>query len=202
MVRTRLGTVVRRLGILAGQDAARPTDADLWESFVRSRDEDAFEALVRRHGPMVLGVCRRILRNDEDAQDAFQATFLVLIRRADSLRSPETIANWLHGVASRTSREARRAAARRRAKEAAAPPRMEMLGDPSDELRQAVDEELERLGEKYRVAVILCDLEGMTRREVAAQLGCAEGTVASRLAREDTSWPGGWLAAVSPASRE
>src|SRR5215831_6501070 len=116
MVPTRLGVVVRGLGILACREAVGPTDADLWERYVRRRDEIAFETLVRRHGPMVLGVCRRILRNEADAEDAFQATFLVFVRRAHSLRSPETIANWLYGVASRTSREVRSAAARRRAK--------------------------------------------------------------------------------------
>ena len=183
MVPTRLGAVVRRLGVLAGHDTAGLTDSDLWERYVRRRDEVAFEAIVHRHGPMVLGVCRRILRNEQDAEDAFQVTFLVLARRAHSLRSPEAIANWLHGVASRASREVRRAAARRRAKEATVLPRAEIPEDPLAELRQVLDEELGRLAERYRVAVVLCDLEGKTRKEVAAQLGWAEGTVASRLAR-------------------
>src|SRR5262249_22697344 len=132
---------------------------------------------------MVLGVCRRILRHEQDAEDAFQATFLVLVRKAASLRSPRTLANWLHGVARRTALEARSSAAKRRAKEAALLPRSVMPDDPWDDLRAVLDQELEQLAEKYRIAVVLCDLEGKTRKEVARQLGWAEGTVASRLAR-------------------
>src|SRR5262249_48381362 len=151
--------------------------------YVRGRDEAAFETLVRRHGPMVLSVCRRILRNQHDAEDAFQATFLVLVRRAATLRSPVTIANWLHGVAYRTALEARSLAARRRAREAAVLPRTMMPEDPWAELAPVLDQELGRLAERYRTIVVLCDLEGKTRKEVAGQIGCAEGTVASRLAR-------------------
>src|SRR5262245_13223989 len=172
-----LGAVSRLLEAQAASDRA------LLARFGATGDGEAFRVLVERHGPMVLGVCRRILHNEQDAEDAFQATFLVLVRRAGSLRSPETIANWLHGVASRTSREARGAAARRRAKEAAVPPRAGPPEDPLAELRPILDEELGRLSERYRVAVVLCDLEGKSRKEVAAQLGWAEGTVASRLAR-------------------
>jgi RNA polymerase sigma factor (sigma-70 family) len=159
------------------------TDADLWERYVQKRDEFAFEILVRRHGPMVLGVCRRILRNEADAEDAFQATFLVLVRRADSLQSPSTIANWLHGVASRTALEARSAVTRRRDKEAKVPPRAELSEDPLAELWPVLDQELRQLAEHYRTVVILCDLEGKTRKEAARELGCAEGTIASRLTR-------------------
>ena len=184
MAATDFGKVVRQLrGVLARQEVARLPDADLWQRYVRQQDEAAFETLMRRHGPMVLGVCRRVLRNEQDAEDAFQATFLVLVRRAASLRSPSTIANWLHGVAYRTALEARSAAARRRAREAAVPPRTVMPEDPWAELWPVLDQELGRLAEKYRAVVVLCDLEGKTRKEVARQLGCAEGTVASRLAR-------------------
>jgi RNA polymerase sigma factor (sigma-70 family) len=184
MATVRLSQVVRRLrGVLSAREAAGPTDADLWERYVRGRDEAAFEALVRKHGPMVLGVCRRLLRNEQDTEDAFQATFLVLVRKAASLRSPCALANWLHGVARRTALEARSSAAKRRAKEAAVPPRSTTPGGPGDDLRPALDQELGRLAEKYRVVVVLCDLEGKTRREAARQLGWAEGTVASRLAR-------------------
>ncbi len=184
MATVPLKQMVRRLrDTLARQQAASLTEAELWERYVRLRDEAAFETLVRRHGPMVLSVCRRILRNQQDAEDAFQATFLVLVRRAASLRSPGTIANWLHGVAYRTALEARRAAARRRLKEAAVISRTVMPDDPWAELWPVLYQELERLPEKYRIAVILCDLEGKTRNEAACQLGCAEGTVASRLAR-------------------
>jgi RNA polymerase sigma factor (sigma-70 family) len=184
MAATPLREVVQHLRVvLARRDTACLTEADLWERYVRQRDEAAFETLVRRHGPMVLGVCRRVLRNEQDAEDAFQATFLVLVRRAASLRSPSTIANWLHGVAYRTALEARTAAARRRAKEALALPRAVVPEDPWAELWPVLDEELGRLAEKYRVAVVLCDLEGKTRKEAARQLGWVEGTVASRLAR-------------------
>jgi len=184
MAATQLSKVVRQLrGILARQDPADLTDADLWERYVQDRDEAAFEILVRRHGPMVLGVCRRILRNEQDAEDAFQATFLVLVRRAASLQSPSTIANWLHGVACRTALEARSAAARRRDREAMVLPRTVMPENPWAELWPVLDQELGRLAEKYQAAVVLCDLEGKTRKEAARQLGWAEGTVASRLAR-------------------
>jgi RNA polymerase sigma factor (sigma-70 family) len=185
MATTQLSKVVRHLrGVLARQDTAGLPDVGLWERYVQERDDAAFETLVRRHGPMVLGVCRRILRNEQDAEDAFQATFLVLVRRAASLQSPSILANWLHGVAYRTALEARSAAARRRAREAMLLPRTVMPeDDPWAELWPVLDEELGRLPQKYKAAVVLCDLEGNTRREVARQLGWAEGTVASRLAR-------------------
>jgi RNA polymerase sigma factor (sigma-70 family) len=184
MAAAPLSKVVRQLrGALARPDTAGLTEADLWERYLQKRDEAAFEALLRRHGPMVLGVCRRILRHEQDAEDAFQATFLVLVRRAASLQSPGTIANWLHGVACRTALEARSAAAKRRAKEAAVPPSSVTPEGPGAELWPVLDQELGRLAEKYRTVVILCDLEGKTRKEAARQLGWAEGTVASRLAR-------------------
>jgi RNA polymerase sigma factor (sigma-70 family) len=183
MAAAPLSKVVWQLrGALARQDTAGLTEAELWERYVQRRDEAAFEALLRRHGPMVLGVCRRVLRHEQDAEDAFQATFLVLVRRAASVRS-RTLANWLHGVACRTAVEARRSAAKRRAKEAKAPPRSVTPEGPVAELWPVLDQELGRLAEKYRAVVVLCDLEGKTREEVARQLGCAEGTVASRLAR-------------------
>src|SRR5438067_10056495 len=135
MAATQFSKVIRQLrGVLARQDSVGLTEADLWDRYVHQRDEAAFETLVRRHGPMVLGVCRRILRNEQDAEDAFQATFLVLVRRAASLQSPSTLANWLHGVAYRTALEARSAAARRRAREAKVPPRTVMPEDPCAEL--------------------------------------------------------------------
>src|SRR5438093_7643143 len=103
MSTVQCGRLVRQLrSVLARQDMAGLTDADLWQRYLRERNEAAFETLVRRHGPMVMGVCRRILRNEQDAEDAFQATFLVLVRRAAVRRSPITMANWLHGVAPRS----------------------------------------------------------------------------------------------------
>jgi RNA polymerase sigma factor (sigma-70 family) len=155
MTAVHLSQVARQLrGMLAARESAGLTEADLWERYVRERDEVAFEMLVRRHSPMVLGVCRRILRNEQDAEDAFQATFLVLVRRAASLRSPRTIANWLHGVARRTALEARTAAAKRRAKEAAVLPRMMMPDDAGDDIRPVLDQELGQLTENYRTAVV------------------------------------------------
>jgi RNA polymerase sigma factor (sigma-70 family) len=184
MTAVRLSQFVRQMRrVLATGEIVGLTEAELWERYVREQDEAAFEMLVRKHGPMVLGVCRRILRNEQDAEDAFQATFLVLVRKAASLRSPRTLANWLHGVARRTALEARRSAAKRRLKETEVPPRTVMPDDSWDDLRPVLDQELRRLAEKYRIAVVLCDLEGKTRKEVARQLGWAEGTVASRLAR-------------------
>jgi RNA polymerase sigma factor (sigma-70 family) len=180
----RVHRIVRDLhSALAARQIVELTEAELWDRYVRQCDEQAFATIVRRHGPMVFAVCRRILRNQQDAEDAFQATFLVLVRRAASLQSPCTLASWLHGVARRTALEARATAARRRAREAAAPARTVMPEHSPDELWPILDEELARLTEKYRVAVILCDLEGNTRKEAARQLGWAEGTVASRLAR-------------------
>src|ERR1700710_398068 len=101
-----LEAVVHYLHEIARKDAAMHlSDRDLLRRFLRDRDDSAFDALVRRHGPLVLGVCRRVLRHDQDAEDAFQATFLVLVRKAASLRSPGTLANWLYGVANRTALE-------------------------------------------------------------------------------------------------
>ena len=184
MVSNPFAEVVRELRGLAGiQPSPHRTDADLWAAYVQKHDQDAFETLLRRHGPMVLGVCRRILRNQQDAEDAFQATFLVLVRKAASLRSPSAIASWLHGVASRTALEARSAAAKRLSKERMVPTRTFAPEDNWNELPGVLDEEIGRLGGEYRTVVILCELEGKSRREAARVLGWAEGTVASRLSR-------------------
>jgi RNA polymerase sigma factor (sigma-70 family) len=165
------------------RDGAGLTDGQLLECFLSRRDEAAFEALVRRHGPMVLGVCRRVLRDFHDAEDAFQATFLVLARKAAGVRA---LGPWLYGVAYRTALRARTMNARRRFHEERArdlarpePP----AGDGWQDLLPHLDEELQRLPERYRVAVVLCDLEGMTRRDAARQLGVPEGTLSGRLTR-------------------
>jgi RNA polymerase sigma factor (sigma-70 family) len=171
----QLTAFVRRLRCLDS------TDGELLDRFIREKDQATFEALVRRHGPTVLGVCRRVLGNQQDAEDCFQATFLVLVRRAAAVRSREVVGSWLYGVAYRTALGAKRAMARRRAKELKAMPRMEAEKDP--DLTEVLDEELSRLPEHYKSVVILADLEGRNRREVAEELGLAEGTVASRLAR-------------------
>jgi RNA polymerase sigma factor (sigma-70 family) len=180
----QLNKVIQHLrAALERQDAVGLPDAVLLKRYAHSQDEAAFETLVRRHGPMVFGVCRRVLHNAHDAEDAFQATFLVLVRKAAALRSPGMIGNWLYGVAYRTALHARDAALKRRAKEAEMAPRTQAAEDAWSDLRLALDRELERLPDKYRAVIVLCDLEGKTRKETARQLGWAEGTVASRLVR-------------------
>src|SRR5262249_21683839 len=144
-------------------------------------------ALLRRHGPMVLGVCRRVLRNDADAEDAFQATFLVLVRKAASIRPRGLVGNWLYGVAHTTALKARAMSSRRAAKEreAAARPRpeREVAAETWERLQALLDQELQALPDKYRAAIVLCDLEGRPLKEAARQLGCPLGTVGTRLAR-------------------
>jgi RNA polymerase sigma factor (sigma-70 family) len=167
------------------RDGAGLTDGQLLDRFIERRDETAFAALVKRHGALVWGVCRRLLSH-HDAEDAFQATFLVLCRKAASVRPRHMLANWLYGVAHRTALHAKRTAGRRRAKERQvaempqpAVPEPELWKD----LQPVLDQELSRLPDSYRVVLVLCDLEGNTRKGAARQLGCPEGTVAGRLAR-------------------
>jgi RNA polymerase sigma factor (sigma-70 family) len=168
------------------QDGAGLTDGQLLERFVAERDEAAVAALVRRHGPMVWGVCLRVLGNHHDAEDAFQATFLVLVRRAETIAPRERVGNWLYGVAHRTALKARALLAKQRTREkqmAALPE----IGVESQQLRHdlhlVLDQELSRLPNKYRVAIVLCDLEGRSRTEAARQLGVPPGTLASQLTR-------------------
>jgi RNA polymerase sigma factor (sigma-70 family) len=167
------------------RQAASPTDAQLLEGFSAHRDEGAFEALLRRHGPMVLGVCRRILRNHHDAEDAFQATFLVLACKAGSVRRRHTVASWLYGVACKVALNLRGSSGRRRRKEkeAAAMPKGDATSESWHQLEPLLDDAVRSLPDRYRAPVVLCDLEGKSRKEAARQLGCPEGTVASRLAR-------------------
>jgi RNA polymerase sigma factor (sigma-70 family) len=161
------------------------TDGQLLGLFVSRHDDDAFEALLRRHGPMVLGVCRRILADPHEAEDAFQATFLVLVRKAASIAKQQSVGSWLYGVAYRIAVKAKARARRRRAEErqavnrpTAAPPDEVLWRD----LRPVLDEEVNRLPEKYRAPVVLCYLEGRAYAEAARQLGCSKGTIALRLA--------------------
>jgi RNA polymerase sigma factor (sigma-70 family) len=213
-----------RLGGLLGRFAAAlcdrtESDGELVTLYARHGSESAFASLLHRHGPMVLGVCRRLLGHRHDAEDvaqevflrvfrslrrwdssrplkpwimgiavnrcrAFQATFLVLARKAASVRPPGRVGPWLYGVARRTALEARRAAEKRRRKEAMAGPRAASARDEAaDGLREVIDAELARLPAAYSEVLVLCDLEGRGRREVAELLGCPEGTIASRLAR-------------------
>lgn len=172
---------LRRAALLHKGDG--PTDGQLLESFVVQREETAFEVLLRRHGPMVLGVCQRILRNLHDAEDAFQAAFLVLARKADSVRPREMVGSWLYGVAFRTAMKARSMRAKRRTKETQAGEMPRSQSSPDEEMLAQLDYELNRLPDKYRVPVVLCELEGRSRKEVARLLGMPEGTLSWRLAQ-------------------
>lgn len=172
-----LADSLRHLGRASPDDRS---DGELVTGFVRARDESAFAELLRRHGPSVYGVCRRILGPGPDADDAFQAVFLVLARKADSVRPPGMVGGWLHGVAVRTANKARVMAARRVKHERAATAR-ERVTDDHDTLA-VIDTELAALPAVYRAAFVACEVNGRTRRE-AADLGWPEGTVAARLAK-------------------
>jgi RNA polymerase sigma factor (sigma-70 family) len=179
-----LNRVIRHLRADLGPDGGGMTDGELLARFLSSRDGDALAALVRRHAPMVWGVCRRLLHNQSDAEDAFQATFLVLVRKAADVPG-QAVANWLYGVARQTAVRLRATAARRVRRETQVvtmpEPTVEEARDA--DLQAVVDEEVAGLPDHYRVVVVLCDLGGMTRKEAARQLGIPEGSVASRLAR-------------------
>jgi RNA polymerase sigma factor (sigma-70 family) len=170
-----------------GPEGARPTDRELLEQYVACRDEAAFEALLRRHGPMVLGVCRRVLRHQADAEDAFQATFLVLVRKAAAIRSPN-VGSWLYSVAHNTALKALAMNHKRRTREreAGSLSRTRTAEPGWCELQALLDIELSRLPERYRAPLVLCDLEGKTIKEAARQLGWPQGTAATRLARGRT----------------
>jgi RNA polymerase sigma factor (sigma-70 family) len=161
------------------------SDGELLDRFVARRDQAAFAALVRRHGQMVWSVCRRLLVH-HDAEDAFQATFIVLVRKADSVRPSHRVGNWLYGVAYQTALNTRAAAIRRRARERQASPTPEPAEKGKEnqrELRAILDQELNRLPPRYRAAIVLCDLEGRTRKEVAHELRVPEGTLSGFLTR-------------------
>jgi RNA polymerase sigma factor (sigma-70 family) len=177
--------VLRHLGPSKGSEEGT-SDGELLERYLARQDEMAFAALMERHGPMVLGVCRRMLANEQDAEDAFQATFLVLVRKGRSVVPRGAVGNWLYGVARRTAAHARSAASARRVRERVlARPELQTQ-EAAPELGPVLDQELARLPDKYRAPVVLCDLEGKTRREAALELGWPEGTVAGRLSRART----------------
>jgi RNA polymerase sigma factor (sigma-70 family) len=178
-----MGRILTRLTRAA---TVSPADAGLLDAFLSGRDDQAFRALVERHGSMVFAVCMRVLRHRQDAEDAFQATFLVLARRAADVWPRSGVGSWLYGVAYRVALKSRSARARRLGREQplgdADPPTASGEPAPSD-LAEAVDRAVGKLPEVYRAAVVACDLEGQSRREAAEQLGWKEGTLSGRLAR-------------------
>jgi RNA polymerase sigma factor (sigma-70 family) len=182
-----MDAVVRDLQTLFGIGVmGARSDGQLLDRFVERREGAVFEAIVRRHGPMVWGVCRRVLRDHHDAEDAVQATFLVLARKAASIMPREKLGNWLYGVANQTSMKARAKRTKRRGREGQVPdmPEPEATSqDLRDDLTELLDQELSRLPEKYRIPIVVCELEGKTHKEAASQLGWPIGTVSSRLSR-------------------
>jgi len=183
----RTHTVLRGLKVLNDVGAIGSlSDGQLLEHFVARCEEAVFELLVRRHGPMVWGVCRRILRDHHDAEEAFQATFLVLARRAAAVEPRDRVGNWLYGVAYQTARKARATRTKRRGWEGQVTdlPEPEAIRDGGwDDLLPHLDRELGRLPPKYRAPIILCDLEELTHKQAAEQLGLPVGTVSGRLSR-------------------
>jgi RNA polymerase sigma factor (sigma-70 family) len=164
---------------------AEPSDRQLLQRFADHGDEEAFAALVRRHGPMVLGVCRRVLQHSHDADDAFQATFLLLVHKAGRLRWPDGLGPWLHGVARRTAAKLKSRALRCRLRER---PLADVPASTCDnlqwrDLRPVLDDAISRLPAKYRAPFVLCYLEGMTNAQAAQHLGCPPGTIATWLSR-------------------
>jgi RNA polymerase sigma factor (sigma-70 family) len=187
MAAAQLGGVLRHIQDLAGDRAGGgQADGALLRAFLSRGDQPAFEALVRRHGPMVLRVCRRTLGNTHDAEDALQATFLVLARQAASIRNQDALGGWLHGVAYRMATHAKRAAARRHKHESranATPPQDPALGAAWQELQALLDEEIAALPESLRTPFIACCLENQSCAEAARQLRLKEATVCMRLSR-------------------
>jgi RNA polymerase sigma factor (sigma-70 family) len=187
MATTHPGIVLRRLRQLAtANDTRSVPDRQLLERFTRGRDEAAFDALVRRHGPLVLGVCRRLLHQEQDVEDVFQATFLVLARKAGSVGGRASVGTWLYRVAYNMALKARKQAAARQKREArsarqeATDPLAEVTGR---ELLAVFDEEMQALPDGERQALVLCYLQGKTRDEAAREVGCSESTLKRRLER-------------------
>ncbi len=192
-----LGEVLRRIGRRAGLEGVLTlTDAQLLERFAVGRDEPAFAALMVRHGPMVLGVCRRLLHDAGQAEDAFQAAFLVLARKAGAIQRRPLLGAWLYGVAFKVAARLRGQAWRRQAREKPADfDAVPAAVGPDASDYPAIHEEVQRLPDKYRDPVVLCYLEGKTHEEAARLMRCPLGTVKGRLARCATccarAWSGG-----------
>lgn len=179
------GTIFRHLGVMGEREES---DEDLLRAFIENRNEKAFTAIVRRHGPLVQRVCQSALQHRQDAEDAFQGTFMVLARKAASITKGQSLLSWLHGVAYRLTTEMKRNASRRQIKltQVKTMPR-QISSDPSEELswrevEALLHKEIERLPAKYRDAFVLCALGGNSRSDVARNLGILEGTLSSRLA--------------------
>lgn len=186
MAATRLHALLGHLEKLSRRPCEKQrTDLQLLDDFAACQDETAFTELVSRHGPLVLRVCRRVLQHDQNAVDAFQATFLVLAQRLGTIRKRDSLTNWLYGVAYRTAMKAKRSAARRRNHETRSQERTSSAAiRPSwDDVQAILDEEIEHLPATFRSAFVLCVLEGKTVPAAAAELQCKEGTVSSRLTR-------------------
>jgi RNA polymerase sigma factor (sigma-70 family) len=188
MAKAMLGGFLQQLRkTMAAETLASDPDGELIGRFLASHDEGSFQALMHRHGPMVLRVCRRALPDEQDIEDAFQATFLVLAREADAIRKRASLASWLHGVAHRVALDARKAGVRRRKHEAQAATRTGSVSLPDEvgwkELRCVLDEELVRLPDRLRAPLVLCYLEGLTQDEAAARLGQSKSTFRRNLER-------------------
>jgi RNA polymerase sigma factor (sigma-70 family) len=186
MARTLSSPITQVIRRLAERHSGSPaSDQQLLERFLDQKDQTAFRALLRRHGSMVFNVCRCVLGNDADAEDAFQSTFLVLALKGASIRKASSVASWLHGVAYRTALKARRRSSSRRKNEALTP--LRQFAAPDDlswrEVRQVLHEELATLPERYRLPLVLCYLEGHTQDQAAKKIGIAESTLKQRLER-------------------
>jgi RNA polymerase sigma factor (sigma-70 family) len=183
-MKTQAGLVLRHVRGLVASAGGEVSDGQLLERFAVRREEAAFAALVRRHGPMVLGVCRRVLRQEQDAEDAFQVAFLVLARKAPSINKRDSIGSWLYRVAYNVAMKARERSANRQKRErgAASPQPADPLAEITGrELLEAFDEELAQLPDRQRAPLVLCYLQGLTRDAAAQQLGCSESTLHRRL---------------------
>ena len=182
-----LNDTIRRLRqLLRPLGASSSTDKELLERYVAAREEEAFSTLLQRHGPMVLGVCRRILGDHHAAEDAFQATFMILARKSAAIGWRDSVANWLYSVAFRVASKLKSQALRRRRSEAAAvPPEQPAAPDRIEwrDLRGVLDEELQHLPARFRIPVVLCYLEGLTRDEAAQELGWSANALKWRLER-------------------